>query len=136
MANSGSPVDFAGVRQLTQEHVNAMASRDVTKLLELNSDSVVYLPPRRDPIVGKAAVKQMFEMFFAQFSSIEQSATPSEIAVYGDHAIAWGPEALKLTTHSGQVIEMKGHGMTLMERHPDGSWKFTRGINNLMPIKP
>ena len=135
MTSSGTAADIAAIKQLTQEHISAMASRDVAKLLQLNSDDVVYLPPGHAPIVGKAAVKEMFEMFFAQFSTIQQSASPSEIEVWGDRAIAWGPEALKLTTESGQVIEMKGHGMSLMQRQPDGSWKFVRGINNLMPVR-
>lgn len=136
MENIEHSDEIAAIEGLTREYIAAIERKDIARLIDLNSDDVVYLPPGQAPIVGKTAVRQMFEMFFAQFSSIEQSAATSEIKVFGDRALAWGPEAMKLTTHSGQVIELTGHGMTLMARQEDGSWKFVRGINNLTLVRP
>src|SRR5262245_59397534 len=135
MPNHGTAADIAAIKNLTEAHLSAMARKDLAGLMELNTDDVVYLPPTSAPIVGKNAVKQMFETVFAQFSSIEQQAETSEIRVWGNIAIAWGAEAMKLMTPTGKVFTMRGYGMTVIERQPDGTWKFARGINNLAVIQ-
>lgn len=79
----------------------------------------------------------MFSRFFPQFSSVEQTAVTEEIVVAGDWAFLWGTETFILVPQGGAApIQMQGKGMSILRRQTDGSWKFARGINNIMPQTP
>jgi ketosteroid isomerase-like protein len=76
----------------------------------------------------------MYNMFFPQFSSVEQTVSTEEVEVAGDWAFAWATEHFVLVPQvGGPPIEMDGKDMSILRRPPDGSWKFARGINNTVP---
>ena len=73
----------------------------------------------------------MYRSFFAQFS-VGQTFAPEEIQVGGDWAFGWGNDTLTLTPVAGGLpIQLRGRGLSIMRRQPDGSWKFARGMNNM-----
>jgi ketosteroid isomerase-like protein len=97
------------------------------------TDDVVFLPPNAPAIAGKKAVESLYRTFFAQFN-IEHKATTEEIQVNGDWAFAWGGETLTLIpVAGGPQAQLQGKGMSILKRQPDGSWRFSRGINNMTP---
>lgn len=125
--------DKHAIRKLTEDWLAAVRRKDIPTLLTMITEDVVFLPPGHPPISGRPAVEAMYAGFFPQFSSVEQTAATEEIVVAGDWAFAWGSETLTLVPQAGTApIQMHGKGMSILRRQSDGSWKFARGINNLM----
>ena len=126
--------DEQAIRKLTEDWLAAVRAKDIPRLAGMVTDDAVFLPPGFPPIRGKQAVKTMYETFFPQFSSVEQTVSLEEVQVAGDWAFAWGTEQFTLVPRAGGApIEMQGKGMSILSRQPDDSWKFARGINNSLP---
>jgi len=124
--------DVAAIRQLTDDWLTAVKVKDVARLTGMVTDDAVFLPPGFPPIRGKAAVEAMYNTFFSQFSSVEQTAAAEEVEIAGDWAFSWGTETFVLFPKAGgPSIRMQGKGMSILRRQPDGAWKFARGINNI-----
>jgi len=126
--------DLQSIQRLTEDWTAAVRAKDILRLTDMVTEDAVFLPPGFPPIRGKQAVEAMYNSFFPQFSSVEQTATLEEVEVAGDLAYAWGTESFVLVPMTGgSPIEMQGKGMSILRRQPDGSWKFARGINNSAP---
>ncbi len=112
----------------------AVKAMDIPKLMTLVTEDVVFLPPGLPPLRGKPAIEAMYKSFLPQFSSVDQQAALEEVEVAGDWAFAWGSETLVLVPQSGgSPIQMDGKGLSILRRQPDGSWKFSRAVNNAQP---
>lgn len=126
--------DKLAIQKLTDDWVAAVRKKDIARLTNMVTEDAVFLPPGFPPIRGKQAVAAMYDRFFPQFSSVEQTVSTEEVEVAGDWAFAWGTEHFVLVPQAGEPpIEMDGKGMSILRRQPDGSWKFARGINNTVP---
>jgi uncharacterized protein (TIGR02246 family) len=125
--------ETASIRELTARWIAAVQARDIDRLLGLVTDDVVFLPSIGPPIRGKDAVGDLYRSLFSQYD-VEQSANTEEIEVGGDWAFSWGAETLTLSPRGGgPPVRMRGKGMAILRRQPDGSWKYARGINNPTP---
>jgi len=123
--------DKGAVERFTAEWNAAVRAKNVSKLMSMVTEDVVFLPPGFPPIRGKQAVEAMYQRFFPQFASIEQQAVSEEVEVMGEWAFAWGIESTVLVPLGGaQPIHMHGKGLSILKRQPDGSWKCARAINN------
>jgi uncharacterized protein (TIGR02246 family) len=126
--------DRQAIQKLSEDWVAAVRSKDITRLTDMVTDDVIFLPPGFAPIRGKQAVEAMYNQFFPQFSGVEQTASVEEVEVSGDWAFAWGMESCVLVPHGGgSPIHLQGKGLSVLRRQSDGSWKFARGINNSLP---
>ncbi len=123
--------DVEAIHTRMREWTAAVKAKDVDGILSLVTDDVVFLPPGSAPIRGKAALVSRYRSVFERFDLDQQSAL-EEIQILGDWAFAWGTDALTTTpVGGGESTTSKGHGMSLLRRQRDGSWKFARGINNM-----
>lgn len=129
------PDDNQAIRKLTEDWLAAVRTKDIARLKNMVTEDVIFLPRGLPRIRGKQAVEAMYNSFFPQFTSIEQTVSIEEVMVAGDWAFAWGTERLVLVpkTAGASPIQMEGKGMSIMRRQPDGSWRFARGINNTVP---
>jgi uncharacterized protein (TIGR02246 family) len=137
LANSAdkqaAPNNTEAIQRLTQRWIEAVKAKDIDRLLSLVTDDVVFLPPSWPPIKGKQAVGELYRSLFTQFD-VDQAAVIEEIELTGEWAFSWGTETLTLSPlRGGQPIRTRGKGLTILRRQPDSSWKFARGINNLVP---
>src|ERR1051326_7580141 len=124
------------IGSLNREWLGAMQAKDLDRLLSLIADDAVFLPPGSPPVRGRAEVTNMLRTFFSRCNP-EQSVAVEEIQICGDWAFAWGAETMKATPVAGGApLTMRGHGLSILRRQPDGSWKFARGINNLALVTP
>lgn len=128
--------DKEAIRKLSDDWLSAIRAKDVPRLASMVTEDAVFLPPEMPPIRGRKAVEALYNSFFPQFSSVEQTASIEEIEVSGDWAFAWGTETLVLTPlgEDASPIRMEGRGMSILRRQPDGSWKYARGISNTVPV--
>jgi uncharacterized protein (TIGR02246 family) len=125
--------DEQAIRKLVADWKGAIKNKDVPKLLTFITDDAVFLTSNTPPLKGKKAVESLYRDIFARFN-VEQEFTTEEIEVNGDRAFTWGTDALTLIpVTGGNHIKLKGYGMTILRRRPDGSWRIMRGINNMTP---
>jgi uncharacterized protein (TIGR02246 family) len=130
---AASDDEAESIRELTARWIAAVRAQDIDRLLSLVTDDVVFLPSSGPPIRGKEAVGDLYRSLFGQFD-VEQSASTEEIEVAGDWAFSWGAETMTLSPRGGgQPIRLRGKGLTILRRQPDGSWRFARAINNPSP---
>ena len=129
---SANEADRNAILTLLERWRRATRAKDIHALLELVADDVVFLPSSMPPIEGKEEFANMYRAFFPRYREIKHTAIIQEVQVAGDWAFLWGTDELRLTPESGETeIHMKGKGLSILKRHPDGSWKFWRGINNM-----
>jgi uncharacterized protein (TIGR02246 family) len=128
--------DQSQIRSLSQAWIEAMRAKDIDRLLSMIIDDAVFLPPGSPPVRGHDEVKKMLGTFFSRCHP-EQSIAIGEIQICGDWAFTWGAETMKATpVNGGSPLTMRGHGLSILRRQKDGSWKFAWGINNLTLMAP
>ena len=124
------------IRSLSQAWIEAMRAKDIDRVLSMIEDNAVFLPPGSPPVRGRDEVTKMLHTFYSRCNP-EQSIAFGEIQICGDWAFTWGQETMTATPVSGgPPLTMRGHGLSILRRQPDGSWKFARGINNLALVTP
>ena len=134
---TGDEADRNAILALVESWHRATKAKDVHAILELVADDVVFLPSSLPPIKGKEEVGKMYRTFFPVYREIKQEAAIEELRVAGDWAFMWGTDELRLMPESGEAeIHMKGKGLSVLKRQSDGSWKFWRGINNMVRKQP
>ena len=110
----------------------ATKAKDLDVILALLADDAVFLPSTLPPLRGRDEVAKMYRDFFPRYREIQQEGSIEEVRVAGDWAFFWGTDELHLTPESGEnKIHMRGKGLGILKREPDGSWRFWRGINNM-----
>ena len=111
----------------------ATKAKNIDAILELVDDDVVFLPSTLPPIRGKKEVERMYRTFFPQYREVKQEEVIEEVRIAGDWAFFWGTDELHLVPESGGAeIHMRGKGLGVLKRQADGSWRFWRGINNMV----
>jgi uncharacterized protein (TIGR02246 family) len=131
MSSQNTQTEEYAIHRVTEDWSAAVKAQDVGRLAAMVTEDVVFLPPGFPPIKGREAVEAMYRSFFPQFSSVRQTVSIEEIGVSGEWAFLWGTEATVLTPKAGgPPIEMRGMGMSILRRQPDGTLKFARAINN------
>jgi uncharacterized protein (TIGR02246 family) len=127
--------DEGAIRTLHAEWGAAAKRRDVDAILELVTDDCVFLMPGAPPIVGKEALRVVYEQMFQRWrdADIRQESVIDEIQVVGNWAFWRGTDAISVTTAAGQM-RASGFGMGIV-RYQNARWLFARGINNMTPDK-
>ena len=125
------------VRRSLDDFMAADRARDLPRLLSMLADDCVFLMPGRPPVAGKAAVEALYRQYYERYADaeVDHTATIEELQVAGDWAYWWGVDAVTITPPAGAPpIKARGHGMGILRRGADGTWKQARGINNMMAI--
>jgi len=131
---NGTSQDDRAIRELTEHWLAAERAQDIGALIEHVTDDVVFLMPTGRSVSGKAAVRALFETFFAAFTT-EHTAVIKEVQVVGDWAFSWGEEVTVLKpVAGGPAVRLQGFGFSILRRGGDSRWRFARGINNLSPL--
>jgi uncharacterized protein (TIGR02246 family) len=123
--------DEAAIRKMYQDWEEAVSRKDIAYLLNFITDDAVFMPPGQPLIRGKSQVEALYKMSFDKFT-MDQNFQIEEIQICGDWAFVWGIDSAVLTPlDGGPVVHGRGMGISILRRQPDGSWKFSRGINNM-----
>src|SRR5262245_5950314 len=123
--------DEAAIRKMFQDWEDAVRHKDITFLLNFITEDAVFMPPGQPLIRGKSQVEALYKMSFEKFT-MDQNFQIEEIQICGDWAYVWGIDSAVLTPlDGGPVVHGRGMGISILRRQTDGSWKFSRGINNM-----
>lgn len=153
--------DVAAVKQFAEEYAAAWAKGDPELLLSCYADDAVVIMSFEEPIVGKEALRELYQHVFAAEKTEEEGGGVASMAeaiglnpedytwttevdegkteVSGDLAYLWSTYANIATPKPGvdaKPISDSGVSLLIVRRQEDGSWKValrmsTRGENPL-----
>jgi ketosteroid isomerase-like protein len=99
------------------------------RMLSLASEDLEMVSPGQDPVTGPQA-RHLLRGFFDQFTVAVHSST-GEVVVSGDWAFRRYSYELTLTPRAGGASSSNtGHGIHILRRQDDGSWKVAKDIWN------
>jgi len=121
--------DERAIRQLIAAWLDASASGDNEKVLELMTDDVVFLRPGNPPMRGKPAFAAAQS---AQGSMhIDARSEIQEIRVFGEFACCWNKLTVDITPEGdAKPIRQSGDVLSIF-RKEDGVWRLFRDANLL-----
>lgn len=116
--------DVAAINELRSQEETAAEIGDVETLLELRTDDFVAMPPGREAVVGREAVRAFLSGMFGQMS-MEETVVSEEVTVSGDLAYDRGTfTGTAMPAGGGDPIPIEGAYLWVLERQQDGSWKY------------
>jgi uncharacterized protein (TIGR02246 family) len=123
--------DERAIREMVNTWIEASKRSDLTTLLNLLADDVLFITPGKEPF-GKqqfaAANKEPMKD-----TKLDIDIDIKEINVAG--AWAWMRSFLTVmfTPAAGDAKKLSGHILTVLEKRPDGQWVIKRDANFVAP---
>ena len=122
--------DKQAIREMVGTWLEASKRGDLTTLLNLLADDMLFIVPGREPF-GKdefAAGNQSMND-----TKMEATIDIKEIEVAGEWA--WMRSFLRVTftQPKGEPVKLSGHILTILQKNPDGQWVIKRDANFVTP---
>lgn len=120
--------DEIAIRELVNKWLAASKAGDVTTVLTLMDDDVLFLVPGREPF-GKdffaASARSMKDV------RIEGSSEIQELKILGDWAWMRNRLIMTVTPPGGKPTLRSGYTLTILRKKANGSWVVARDANLL-----
>jgi uncharacterized protein (TIGR02246 family) len=121
--------DERAIRELIDTWLAASKAGEVSKVLSLMSEDVVFMVPGQKPF-GKqefAAASQWQDKF-----AMEATSDIVEIQVFGDWAYLRNHLTVTMTPKDGgKPVRRSGYTLTVLRKQPAGIWLLVRDANLL-----
>jgi uncharacterized protein (TIGR02246 family) len=125
--------DEQSIRELVTEWQKAAAAGDLSKLLDLMAEDVVFYVAGQPPMRGREAFAAAFRAAVQQVR-IESTAKIEEIHVTDNFAHLANRLTVTMTPlQGGPIIRRSGYTLTIMRKEPDERWVLYRDANMLAP---
>ena len=122
--------DEKAIRDLVATWFAATKAGDVTTVLQLMSDDVLFLVPGKKPF-GKDTFAAAGNAM--QGVQIEGTSEIVELTVLGDWAWMQSRLRVVVTPPAREPMVRSGYTLTILRKNPDGNWLITRDANLLAP---
>ena len=128
--------DIVAIENLMNQYGAALNAGDLDLWISLWADNGIQMPPNAPAVIGKEQIRAKYESIFPVFI-FNMVVTTKEVRTAGDLAFDRGTYTLSLTPRvEGEIINIDGKYLSILERQADGSWKFSRDcFNNNSPPK-
>ena len=128
------PSDEQEIRQLVATWMSATKDGDITTVLSLMTDDVVFLVVGQQPF-GKPqfAAAMNPPAIGAAMPLIDGQSKIQEIQISGDHAYMWSQLRVEVTPPGGVTVKRAGHTLSVL-RKEGGRWRLARDANLLSPV--
>ena len=125
------PADVQAVKQSVETFAKAMNAGDSEALVSVMTEKTIWADNHFPVVVGRSAVKQMYDAQFGMFTLAFQ-APVDEVRVVGDLAVSRGTWTITLTPKAAgpAPITDSGSWMAISSRQPDGTWKWDSLVPN------
>ena len=124
--------EFKAVESVIDAWIHAANANDPDAMAGLVAEQFEMIPPGAQPAAGAEGL-DFLRSFFEQ-SQLDLECETTELVVSGDLAFQRYVYRQKLTPKSGGEPQTEqGHGIHLLQRQRDGSWKFTKDIWTTVP---
>jgi len=122
--------DLAGIEKARKQDIAATVSRDPIALTDLWTDDAVRLAPGQPAEVGKQAIRERNERRRPGLKVLSYVSEPKDVTVMDDGwAVEWRTfTASYVESPGGEAKQIRGTGLLVLKRRPDGSWKGFRGM--------
>jgi uncharacterized protein (TIGR02246 family) len=125
--------DEQAIRELVAEWHNAAAAGDLSKILRLMAEDVIFYVPGQAPMRGKEPFAAAFRSAIQQFR-IDSSAKIEEIHIAGSFAHLATHLTVAITPlGGGPVLRRSGYTLSIMRKEADNRWVLYRDANMLTP---
>jgi uncharacterized protein (TIGR02246 family) len=122
--------DIEAIRQLAETWRSGWLAGDPDLLLSLYADEPVLMPQDQPVVVGKGAIRAIYEAVFRQFD-FKSESTVKEVVVSGDMGYFWSAYTLTATPKAGgEPVKVTGKSLFIVKRVPEGGWKIARLMDN------
>jgi|SRR5215216_7504711 len=123
--------DEQAIREMVDTWLEASKRGDLTTLLNLLADDVLFITPDQEPF-GKEEFAAGNQQPMND-TKMEATIDIKEIEVVGGWA--WMRSFLRVTftRPEGEPSKLSGHILTILQKNPDGQWVIKRDANFVMP---
>jgi uncharacterized protein (TIGR02246 family) len=122
--------DTRQIRQLVDSWIAASKGHDLSALIEMMTDDVVFMTPGRAPF-GKAEFAADSERMKGVV--IDARAEVQEIEVFGPRAYVRNHIRVELTSPGQAPKRMSGYAMSILRKEANGRWRIARDANLVAP---
>ena len=124
--------DERAIREMVDTWIEASKRGDLTTLLNLLADDVVFITPGKEPF-GKEEFAAANPAGSMNDMKMEADIDIKEIKIAGDWA--WMRSFLRVTftPAEGDGTKLSGHILTVLQKRPDGQWVIKRDANFVTP---
>jgi len=125
--------DEQEIRAVHSNWIEAVNAGDLTRLLTLMAEDVVFFSPGQAPFGREAFSSHCMaacqQMLFCCTSELE------EVVVVGEVAYTRSRDALSMTPRAGgKAAQFAGHRMTVYRKQADGRWVLSRDAHSLVAV--
>jgi uncharacterized protein (TIGR02246 family) len=118
--------DERAIRDLVVTWMKASEAGDVTTVLSLMADDVIFTVPGREPF-GKDAFRTGSEAM--RNVSLRGTSDIREIKILGDWAYIRNYIEITITPSGGDALRRKGYTLSILRKQADGKWVLWRDAN-------
>jgi uncharacterized protein (TIGR02246 family) len=123
--------DEQQIRDLIATWLRVSAEADISQILPLMAEDVVFLIPGQPPMRGRDAFAASFAGWKDKFR-LETNCQIQEIQVNGDWAYCWTKLSVTMTPIDGGAANRRsGYTLTVLHKNADGAWQIFRDANLL-----
>jgi uncharacterized protein (TIGR02246 family) len=123
--------DEQQIRDLIATWLRVSAEADISRILPLMAEDVVFLIPGQPPMRGRDAFAASFAGWKDKFR-LETNCQIQEIQVNGDWAYCWTKLSVTMTPIDGGAANRRsGYTLTVLRKNADGAWQIFRDANLL-----
>lgn len=120
------------IAKIVDAYVAGMNARNAAKIAELYAEDAVEMPPFRQPVKGRQAIRSYYEQQFKgeqmEFSDLRLQRIDSRTS--GDIAFDTGTYTQKVTPKGGKPMDDTGNYVVILRRAADGQWRVAYAIYN------
>jgi uncharacterized protein (TIGR02246 family) len=125
--------DERAIRKLIDTWMVASKNGDISTVLSLMTDDVVFMVPGRPPF-GKEVFATTSEQM--KDVSIDGTSEVREIQLLGDWAYLRNYLQMTITPLNGTPVKRSGYTLTIVRKGSDGQWRLARDANLLTVEQP
>jgi len=115
--------DKEAIKKITDDFNAALNAGDIDKLVSLFTDDAVRIPPNEPALIGKEAIRGMFQQQLDQFT-VQNEGVIVDLKVSGDLAFFRGSwTSINTPKDGGKPLKYNGSYVSVIQKQPDGSWK-------------
>jgi len=123
--------DEQQIRDLITTWLRVSAEGDISQILPLMTEDVVFLVAGQPPMRGREAFAASFAGWQGKFS-LETDCEIQEIQVSGNLAYSWTRLSVTMTpVAGGNANRRSGNTLTVLRKNAEGNWQIFRDANLL-----
>lgn len=130
MEDDAATEDERAIREVVETWMEATRSGDVSNVLDLMTDDVLFLVPDREPFGKEAFAADSEGMGDVR---IDGTSDVLEVEVLGDHAYLRNHIETAVTPPDGDPVSHSGYTLSILRKGSDGRWRLARDANLVTP---